>query len=69
MDLLDISGENALQFRFIISDKERRVVWFPHIISALEELKKNKMWDNRPLWRDKELNLTQYDNKKTHHRH
>ena len=41
MDLLDISGENALQFRFIISDKERRVVWFPHIISALEELKKN----------------------------
>lgn len=41
MDLLNISGEDALQFRFIISDKERRVVWFPHIISALEELKED----------------------------
>lgn len=41
MDLLDISGENANQFRFIISDKERRAVWFPHIISALEELKED----------------------------
>ena len=41
MDLLDISGEDSLQFRFIISDKERRAVWFPHIISALEELKKD----------------------------
>jgi hypothetical protein len=26
-----------------------------------EELKKNKMWEKRPLWRDKELNLTQYE--------
>lgn len=41
MDLLNISGEDALQFRFIISDKERRAVWFPHIISALEELKED----------------------------
>ena len=38
MDLLDISGENANQFRFIISDRERRSLWFSHIISALEEL-------------------------------
>ena len=38
MDLLDISGENANQFRFIISDRERRSLWFSHIITALEEL-------------------------------
>ena len=41
MDLLDISGEDSLQFRFIISDKDRRAIWFPYIISALEELKKD----------------------------
>ena len=41
MDLIYISGEDAPQFRFIISDKERRSIWFPYIISALEELLKD----------------------------
>jgi len=38
MDLIDIDGANANQFRFIISDRERRSIWFSHIIIALEEL-------------------------------
>jgi hypothetical protein len=38
MDLIDIDGANDNQFKFIISDRERRSLWFPHIISALEEL-------------------------------
>jgi hypothetical protein len=38
MDLIDIDGANANQFRFIISDRERRSLWFSHIITALEEL-------------------------------
>ena len=38
MDLIDIDGCYANQFRFIISDKERRSIWFQHIITALEEL-------------------------------
>jgi len=38
MDLIDIDGVNANQFRFIISDRERRSIWFSHIITALEEL-------------------------------
>lgn len=39
MDLISISGEDASQFKFIVSDEERRSIWFPCIISALKELK------------------------------
>jgi hypothetical protein len=39
MDLIYFSGTDDTQFKFIISDKERRFIWFPCIIAALEELK------------------------------
>ena len=39
MDLIYFSGTEDTQFKFIISDKERRSIWFPCIIDAMEGLK------------------------------
>lgn len=40
MELLRVSSEDYSQFKFIISDKNRRSLWFPCIIKAIEELVK-----------------------------
>jgi len=39
MDLIYFSGTEDTQFKFIISDKERRSIWFPCIIDEMEGLK------------------------------
>jgi hypothetical protein len=39
MDLIYFSDTDDTQFKFIISDTERRSIWFPCIIDAMEGLK------------------------------